>query len=53
MWGTDFPHIFADIGYGRGLELFRDHMAFLTEEDKRWLFAETAKSIWKFGAETR
>ena len=53
MWGTDFPHIFADIGYGRGLELFRDHMPFLTEEDKRWLFAETAKSIWKFGAETR
>ena len=48
--GTDFPHIFADIGYRRGLELFRDHMAFLTEEDKRWLFAETAKSIWKFRA---
>ena len=28
MWGTDFPHIFADIRYARGMELFRDYMAF-------------------------
>lgn len=51
--GTDLPHIFSDIGYGRGLALFRDHMAFLNEEDKRWLFADTAKSIWKFGTKLR
>ena len=51
MWGTDFPHILADIGYGNGLDLFRRRLPFLTDEDKRWLFAETARSIWKFGAE--
>ena len=24
-------------------------MAFLNEEDKEWLFAKTALSIWRFG----
>ena len=50
LWGTDFPHIFRNIGYRAGLDLFRRHMAFLNEEDKEWLFARTALSIWKFGA---
>lgn len=53
IWGTDFPHIFDNIGYRKGIDLFHKHMSFLTEEDKRWLFAETAKSIWKFGSEKR
>ena len=50
MWGTDFPHIFRNIGYRAGLDLFRRHMAFLNEDDKEWLFAKTALSIWRFGA---
>ena len=50
LWGTDFPHIFRNIGYRAGLDLFRRNMAFLNEEDKEWLFARTALSIWKFGA---
>ena len=50
LWGTDFPHIFRNIGYRAGLDLFRRHMAFLNEEDKEWLFAKTALGIWKFGA---
>ena len=49
MWGTDFPHIFRNIGYENGLALFRDHLTFLSNEDKEWLFAKTALSIWKFG----
>ena len=50
MWGTDFPHIFRNVGYRPGLDLFRRHMAFLNEEDKEWLFGKTALSLWKFGA---
>ena len=53
LWGTDFPHIFRTIGYRLGVDLFRRHMAFLTEEDKQWLFAKTALSIWKFGSPAR
>ena len=49
MWGTDFPHILADIGYRRGLELFRDHMPFLTDSDKEWLLGGTALEFWRFG----
>ena len=48
MWGTDFPHILADIGYRRGLELFRDHMSFLTDTDKEWLLGGTALEFWRF-----
>ena len=50
LWGTDFPHIFRNIGYRAGLDLFRRHMGFLNEEDKQWLLGKTALSIWKFGA---
>ena len=50
LWGTDFPHIFRNIGYRAGLDLCRRHMAFLNEEDKQWLFGKTALGIWKFGA---
>ncbi|MBS12000.1 MAG: hypothetical protein CME19_10425 [Gemmatimonadetes bacterium] len=49
MWGTDFPHIFRNIGYQNGLDLFREHMPFLTTEDQDWLFSKTALSVWKFG----
>ncbi len=49
MWGTDFPHIFRNIGYQNGLDLFREHLQFLTSEDQEWLFSKTALSIWKFG----
>ena len=49
MWGTDFPHIFRNIGYQKAIELFREHMGFFTEDDTEWLFAKTALSIWKFG----
>ncbi|HAA74469.1 TPA: hypothetical protein DCE37_05030 [Candidatus Latescibacteria bacterium] len=49
MWGTDFPHIFRNIGYQNGLDLFREHMRFLTTEDQDWLFSKTALSVWKFG----
>ncbi len=50
LWGTDFPHIFRNIGYRAALDLFRRHMPFLNAADHEWLFAKTALSIWKFGA---
>ena len=48
MWGTDFPHVLKAPGYRPGLEMFRTHMDFLTEEDKEWLFSKTALSVWTF-----
>ena len=49
MWGTDFPHVIRDLGYGRALDLFREHMDFLSAEDKEWLLGKTALSVWNFG----
>ncbi len=48
MWGTDFPHVLLDIGYIPALDLFREHMGFLNDDDKEWLFSKTALSVWNF-----
>ena len=48
MWGTDFPHVLLGMGYGPALDLFREHMGFLSAEDKEWLFGKTASNVWNF-----
>ncbi len=48
MWGTDFPHVLTAGGYVHALELVRDELDFLTNEDKDWLFSETVRKVWKF-----
>ncbi len=52
MWGTNFPGVLKGVGYGPALEMFRDHVDFLTDDDKAWLFHRTALQVWSFaGAE--
>ena len=48
MWGTDFPHVLTAGGYVHALELVRDELDFLTNEDKDWLFRGTVRKVWKF-----
>ena len=48
MWGTDFPHVLTAGGYVHALELVRDELDFLTNEDKDWLFSGTVRKVWKF-----
>ena len=48
MWGTDFPHVLTAGGYVHALELVRDELDFLTNEDKDWLFNRTVRKVWKF-----
>jgi predicted TIM-barrel fold metal-dependent hydrolase len=48
MWGTDFPHVLKAGGYVRALELVRNELDFLTNEDKDWLFSRTVQKVWKF-----
>ena len=43
------PGVVKGVGYGPAIELFRDHMEFLSPGDKEWLFAKTAQSIYEFG----
>lgn len=35
-------------GYVRSLELVRDALDFLNEDDKEWLFSKTVQNVWKF-----
>jgi predicted TIM-barrel fold metal-dependent hydrolase len=48
MWGTDWPLVENRCGYAKALELVRDHMDFLTEEDKDWLLSKTIERVWPF-----
>ncbi|NKB65439.1 MAG: amidohydrolase family protein [Candidatus Latescibacteria bacterium] len=48
MWGTNFPGVVKGVGYGPALEMFRDHVGFLTADDKEWLFHRTAERVWTF-----
>ncbi len=48
MWGTDFPHVLTAGGYVNALELVRDELDFLTNEDKYWLFSGTVRKVWEF-----
>jgi predicted TIM-barrel fold metal-dependent hydrolase len=50
MWGTDWPLVEAHCGYAKALELVRDRMSFLNEEDKRWMLGRTVERVWPFGA---
>ena len=48
MWGTNYPGVMRSMGYGPALELFRDHLDFLNDEDREWIFHRTAESVWSF-----
>ncbi|MEE2658913.1 MAG: amidohydrolase family protein [Candidatus Latescibacterota bacterium] len=48
MWGTNFPGILGSTGYQPSLDLFGDHLDFLSDQDKEWLFARTAREVWSF-----
>lgn len=45
MWGSNFPATY-NRGLKEQLDLAREALAFLPEEDRRWLFGETALTLW-------
>ncbi len=48
MWGTDFPYVLDSCGYAPALNLVKEHLDFLTDDDKTWVLSGTAASIWRF-----
>ena len=48
MWGTNFPGVERETKYTPALEMFQEHIDWLTEEDKRWLLGETAMRLYNF-----
>jgi L-fuconolactonase len=45
MWGSNFPATY-DRTLDQQVELARAQLAFLPAEDQRWIFGETALSLW-------
>src|ERR1700730_4473524 len=45
MWGSNFPAT-NDSGLKEQLLMARRELAFLSAEDQRWLFGETALRLW-------
>ena len=47
LWGSNWPGVDRELGYGKTLSMFRE-VPFLTEEDRRWIFGGTALKLWPF-----
>jgi L-fuconolactonase len=45
MWGSNFPAT-HNRGFKEQVDLAREELAFLPQEDQRWLFGETALNLW-------
>ena len=45
MWGTNFPAS-NERSYGGFVEFAKDQLAFLSPDEKRWVFGDTALSLW-------
>jgi predicted TIM-barrel fold metal-dependent hydrolase len=49
MWATDWPIIEnSGANYVQALTLVRDDMAFLNEDDKRWMLSKSVSRVWPF-----
>ena len=46
MWATDCPYQVDDHTYADSVNLIEDRLAFLTEEDKKWMLEKTAEGMF-------
>lgn len=48
MAGTDWPLVEKYCTYAQAIELARSRIAFLNDEDRRWICGRTAELVWPF-----
>lgn len=48
MWGTDWPISLKDLPYAQAVALYRDHLDFLSPEDRRQILYKTVQRVWPF-----
>ena len=48
MWGTDWPICLKDLTYAQAVALFRDHLDFLSPEDRKQILYKTVQRVWPF-----
>jgi predicted TIM-barrel fold metal-dependent hydrolase len=49
MWATDFCFTLGAHNYHQGNEIVEKYMPFIGEQDKEWIFAKTARKLFRFG----
>jgi L-fuconolactonase len=49
MWGTDWPISLKQAPYAKIVELYRDHLDFLSAEDRKQILYKTVQQVWPFG----
>ena len=48
MAGTDWPICLKQLSYAQAVDLFRDHLPFLTTEELQKIIAKTVQRVWLF-----
>ena len=48
MWGTDWPICLKQLSYAKAVELFRDHLDFVTPADHEQILCKTVQEVWPF-----
>ena len=48
MAGTDWPLVEGYCGYAKAVDIARNQMKFLNEEDKSWMMSRTIERVWPF-----
>lgn len=49
MWCSSWPISLKEIPYAKTVELYRDHLNFVTPEEHRDILSGTVQRIWSFG----
>ena len=49
MWDTNWPVSLAQLPYAKTVELYRDHLDFLTRAEHEEVLSKTVQRIWPFG----
>lgn len=49
MWATNWPVSLAQLPYAKIVELYRDHLNFLTREEREAILGGTVQRVWPFG----
>jgi L-fuconolactonase len=49
MWGTDWPISLKQLSYAKAVELYRDHLNFLSPQDHAQILYKTVQCVWPFG----
>jgi predicted TIM-barrel fold metal-dependent hydrolase len=49
MWGSDWPISLKELSYDKAGALYRDHLDFLSNDNREQILSKTVQRVWPFG----